>query len=114
MRWMAALAFACLTTIPALAQTITPQEAEAHVGQTVTIKGKVDEVHTSGKGNTFLSFGGTYPQQAFTAFIPVKNAAIFPNVHELQGKTVEVSGPVKVYKEKPEIVLESPEQLKTE
>jgi DNA/RNA endonuclease YhcR with UshA esterase domain len=114
MKWMAVLAFVCLPTIPALAQTITPQEATDRVGQTVSVKGKVDEVHTSGKGNTFLSFGGTYPQQAFTAFIPVKNAAMFPNVHELQGKAVEVSGPVKLYKGKPEIVLESPSQLKTE
>lgn len=36
------------------------------------------------------------------------------DVHELQGKTVEVSGLVKLYKGKPEIVLESPSQLKTE
>jgi DNA/RNA endonuclease YhcR with UshA esterase domain len=61
-----------------------------------------------------LNFGGSYPQQTFTAFIPVRNAATFPNAHELQGKTVEVSGPVKLYKGKPEIVLETASQLKSE
>jgi DNA/RNA endonuclease YhcR with UshA esterase domain len=114
MRWTAAFAFLCLTFSPALAQTVPPQEAQVHVGETVIVRGKVDEVHTSGKNNTFLSFGGYYPHQAFTAFIPARNAAMFPNVHDLQGKSVEVSGAIKDYKGKPEIVLESPSQLKAE
>lgn len=114
MKWMTVVALVCLMAAPLSAQTLSPQDLSGHIGETITTKGKVDEVHTSNKGNTFLNFGGHYPQQAFTAFIPVKNAAMFPNVHELQGKTVEVSGPVKLYKSKPEITLESPSQLKTE
>ncbi|WP_439925207.1 hypothetical protein [Nitrobacter sp. JJSN] len=114
MKWMAVAAFVCLMATPLSAKTLSPQDLSGHIGETVITKGTVDEVHTSTKGNTFLNFGGSYPQQAFTAFIPVKNAAMFPDVHALQGKTVEVSGPVKLYKGKPEIILESPSQLKTE
>jgi DNA/RNA endonuclease YhcR with UshA esterase domain len=114
MKWMIVTAFMVLLTGPLSAQTLSPQDAPEHIGETVAVKGKVDEVHTSTRGNTFLNFGGHYPQQAFTAFIPEKNTAMFPNAHELQGKTVEVSGRVKLYKDKPEIVLESPSQLKTE
>jgi hypothetical protein len=38
----------------------------------------------------------------------------FPNVHKLQSKSVEVSGPIRVYKGKPEIILETGSQLKAE
>jgi DNA/RNA endonuclease YhcR with UshA esterase domain len=114
MKWMAVAVFMCFTVAQLSAQTFPPKDLSQHVGETVITKGTVDEVHTSNKGNTFLNFGGSYPQQAFTAFIPVRNAAMFPDVHALQGKTVEVSGRVALYKGKPEIVLESPSQLRTE
>lgn len=114
MKWMIVAAFVCLMAAPVSAQTLSPQDVSKHIGEMVTVKGKVDEVHTSNKGNMFLNFGWHHPQQALTAFIPVKNAAMFPTAPELQGKTVEVSGSVKLYKGKPEIVLESPEQLNIE
>jgi DNA/RNA endonuclease YhcR with UshA esterase domain len=114
MKWMIVAAFVYLMAAPVSARTLSPQEVSKHIGETVTVKGKVDEVHTSGKGNLFLNFGGHHPQQALTAFIPVKNAAMFPTAPELQGKIVEVSGLVKLYQNKPEIVLEAPEQLNIE
>lgn len=101
----------CLLSAPALAQTISPQDARSHVGTTVTVRGIVDEVHTSDRGNVFLNMGGHYPNQVFTGFIRARNAASFPNVQSYQGKTVGISGALKLYKGKPEIEMDSASQL---
>ena len=101
-----------ILSTPALAQTVTATEASGYVGKTVTVKGVVDEVHTSGKGNTFLDLGGKYPDQAFTGVIFSESAGAFPQVHTLEGKTVEISGPVQLYHGKPEVILKSASQLK--
>lgn len=101
----------CLLSAPALAQTISPQDAASHVGKSVTVQGVVDEVHTSDRGNVFLNMGGHYPNQAFTGFIRARDASAFSNVQSYQGKIVNVSGTIKLYKNKPEIELQSASQL---
>lgn len=109
---IAGLLFAfCLLSTPALAETIKPQDAASHVGQLVTVQGMADEVHTSDRGHTYISMGGHYPNQAFTGFIRSQDVPQFPNVHSIQGKTVNVSGTIKLYKDKPEIELKSASQL---
>jgi hypothetical protein len=48
-----------LTAIPAVAATITPPEAKAHVGENVTVEGVVSEVHHAASGKAiFLDIGG--------------------------------------------------------
>lgn len=101
----------CLLSTSALAQTISPSDAQSHVGKSVVVQGVVDEVHTSDRGNVFLNMGGHYPSQAFTGFIRARDAGAFPNVQSYQGKTVNVSGTIKLYKGKPEIELQSSSQL---
>jgi hypothetical protein len=49
---------------------ITDAEAAQHVGQKMTVEGVVVAVTNSGKGNTFINFGGRYPHQTFTGWIP--------------------------------------------
>jgi len=94
------------------AQTVTPADAKAHVGQTVTVEGIVGDVHTVGTGVTFIDMGGSYPNNAFTAVIFAADAAKFPNVSALNGKTVAITGPVQLYKGTPEILLNDAAQLK--
>ena len=47
----------------------------------------------------------------FTAFIPSGSAAQFANAQQCEGKTVSVSGKIQLYKEKPEIIVNSPTQI---
>jgi DNA/RNA endonuclease YhcR with UshA esterase domain len=102
-----------LTAAPALAETIGPADARAHVGETVTVEGTVDQVYTARRsGVTFLDLGGRYPNEAFMAVIFSGDAGKFPNVHALEGKTVDITGPVRLYKGKPEIILRDAGQLK--
>ncbi|MGB7099745.1 MAG: hypothetical protein WBD95_13400 [Xanthobacteraceae bacterium] len=101
------------TPAPALAETIQPTDAQAHVGQTATIEGTVSEVHFANRSETtFIDFVGNYPNNAFTAVIFKEDAAKFPSVEGLTGKTVDVTGSIDLYKGKPEIILRSADQLK--
>jgi DNA/RNA endonuclease YhcR with UshA esterase domain len=106
-----ALALASIA-MPALAQTIAPADAGKHVGQTVTVEGAVSNVHTTGSGMTFIDMGGRYPDNPFTAVIFSDDAGKFPDADEFDGKTVDITGPVRLYKGKAEIILKSADQIK--
>src|ERR1700758_3643373 len=82
-----------LTAIAAQAQTIGPTDVKAHAGQTVTVKAAITDVRTLRSGMTFIDIGGTYPDNDFAAVIFAPDAAKFPNVGALKGKTVAISGP---------------------
>ncbi len=103
-----------LTAAPALAETIPASEAQAHVGQNVTVEGTVSEVHTAASGRaTFIDMGDRYPNNVFTAVIFSRDASKFPNVDALNGKTIDITGPVRLYKGRPEIILNDAAQIKT-
>jgi hypothetical protein len=40
------------------------------------LRGLVEQVSFSKKGNAFLNFGGRYPQQVFTGLVPAQNVAV--------------------------------------
>ncbi len=101
-----------LTATPAPAQTIQPADAKAHVGQTLTVEGTVSDVHTTASGMTFIDMGGHYPDNVFTAVIFPDDASKFPDVDSLEGKTMDITGPMRLYKGRPEIILKSADQIK--
>jgi DNA/RNA endonuclease YhcR with UshA esterase domain len=60
----------------------------------------------------FIDLGGRYPNNAFTAVIFSQDAGKFPDVGSLRGRTVEITGRVRLYKGRPEIILRAASQLK--
>jgi len=109
-----ALGLALAAANPASADVIKPEEAQAHVGQTVTVEGAVSDVHHARSGRAiFIDLGGRYPNNVFTAVIFARDAEKFPNVDALNGKTIDVTGPVQMRRGKPEIILTDPAQLKS-
>ena len=103
---LAAVGWAEEVAIP----VVTPEEAAQHEGKVVTVKGKVDGQRTASSGTTFLNFGGRHPNQIFScrAF-----ADKFPEgVPACEGKTVEVTGKIKLYEGKPFIDLLGPDKIK--
>lgn len=111
-RFVVALGFLVLAA-PALAYVITPADAGKHVGQMVTVEGIVSNVHTAPSGITFIDMGGRYPHNAFTAVIFSDYARKFPDVGDLGGRTVDITGAIALHNGKPEIILKSADQLKT-
>ena len=101
-----------MAALPAGAQTLVPAEAKTHVGQAVTVEAGVSDVHTGRSGVTFIDMGGRYPDNDFTAVIFAGDAAKFPNLSALEGKTLAVSGTVELYRGRPEIVVKSADQIK--
>ena len=97
--------------------SITADQAAAHIGETVIVCDKVFSAKfTGGSGVTFINMGGEYPDNPFTAVIMFKNRNNFTYKPEeyLSGKTICVTGTVKDYKGKPEIVVEKEDQIKVQ
>ena len=107
----AALGLALFLAHGAVAETIAPRDAVENVGFTVTVEGVVSEVSISRKGTVFINFGGRYPNHVFYGVIFNDDARQFPNVRALEGQTVAIRGRIKMYKGKPEIIVDSPRQI---
>jgi DNA/RNA endonuclease YhcR with UshA esterase domain len=103
-----------LAAAPAPAQTvIAPTDAPKHLGEIVTVEGPVSEVHTDSRsGATFINMGGRFPNQACTGVIFKDDASTFPGMDSLPGKVVDITGRVKDYKGRCEIILNDAAQLK--
>ena|SRR2546427_6012255 len=93
-------------------QRVVPDSAAAaYVGQTVGVEGSVASVHVSRSGTIFLNFGAAYPNQTFAAVIFRSAASRFPNPQQWEGRHVRVTGLVKLYRGRPEIVLNESSQI---
>ena len=91
---------------------ISDSEAAQHIGQKTTVEGVVTSVTTSGKGNTFINFGGVHPRQTFTGWIPARTPlASDPSIHSLEGKKIKITGLIELYRGKPEIRILSRDQI---
>jgi DNA/RNA endonuclease YhcR with UshA esterase domain len=96
---------------PGQQRVVRDSEAGFHVGESVTVEGTVANVRVTRSGTTFLNFGAAYPKQTFTAVIFSSVAGRFPNPQQWEGKRVRVSGKVRLYRDRPEVVLEASSQL---
>jgi len=112
MKWQYLGLVLALVVPPAAAGTISATDAAAHTGQTATVEGVVSNVYQSPGGTVFLDFGGSYPNNSFAAVIFPSDTNKFPGVNALSGKKADITGPIKDYRGKPEIVLKSTDQLK--
>ena len=107
----------CLSQI-VFSQTVPVDSAKYYVGKSITVCSKVLDTYEAktGEKTTFLNFGKPYPNSTFTAVIFEADLSKFkytPSVF-LKGKNVCITGLVKIYKGKTEIVVTSEEQIKIE
>ena len=98
------------------ADTVIPDsEAAQHVGQAAAVEGTITKVFKSKNGNTFLNFGGDYPDVTFVVWIPQDAPeAADPNLANLEGKKVKIVGTIQLYRGKPEIKVSTKEQIVVE
>jgi micrococcal nuclease len=87
-------------------------EASEHVGEYACVAGKVDHVYTSQKGTVFINFCPDYKTCPFGAVIFDPDAYKFPNPKQYEGKTVEITGLIRAYQGRPEIVIKDTGQIK--
>ncbi len=93
------------------AQVISWRDAAKHYGEYATVEGTVVATHNSGKA-CFLNFHPDY-KRYFTAVIFASAFSRFPANPEnyYYGKKVRVSGYIKEYEGKPEVILNNPSQI---
>ena len=85
-------------------------QAQAHIGQTATVEGKVSVNRTSG-GETYLDIGGDGASAPFSGYVSRWNRGKFQDVDKLDGKTVQITGRISTFRDKPEIFLTDPSQI---
>lgn len=92
---------------------IEPCNAGNYIGEEKTIEGEVVDTYRSDTNTIFLNFENPYPNNCFTAVIFSSDILNFPDEPEnyYYKKIVRISGEIKEYEGKPEIILEDVVQI---
>ena len=85
-------------------------EAVQHYGQEMIVTGRVAQVTIRPKV-TFLNLDKPFPNSPFTVVIFHGHSSFFGDANALKGKSIEIRGKIKNYNDKPEIALDSINQL---
>ena len=89
--------------------------SDTQAAQYITVEGVVTAVSTSRKSNAFINFGGVYPNQTFTGWIPTGTPlASYASLQLLKGKKLKITGRIELYRGKPEIKVLSKSQIAEE
>src|SRR5262249_33237614 len=92
---------------------IKDSEAIKYVGKEVEVRGRVVSVTASPLGTTFINFGGAYPNQTFAGFIAAGSPITSDQrLTMIQGKTISITGTIRLREGKPEIEIVSADQIK--
>ena len=87
-------------------------EAGSRVGKPGCVKGRILKVYTSRAENTFLDFCQDYRTCPFTAVVFTADRSKFGDLSTLSGRLVEIRGAVTSYRNRAEIVIHDPEQIR--
>src|SRR5712692_4144544 len=100
-------------------KSISASQAASYLGQTKMVCGVVASskfAKDSNRSPTFLNLDRPYPNQVFTAVIWGTDRSKFKEAPEVtfQGKRICVTGSIQLYREKPEIIVTGPSQIRLE
>lgn len=90
---------------------VSIDDAQNFVGEEKCVSGLVEKVFISQKGTIFLDFCADYKTCPFTAVIFQSSGKKFDNVKQYESQNVKVSGTIKTYQGKPEIIINEPSQI---
>ena len=93
------------------AECVPFHEARKHIGETRCVSGKIFRVEQGNKGAHYLDFCEDYRTCPFTVVIFASDLRHVGDVRHLQGKEIEIHGPVKEYDGRAEIILSESRQL---
>jgi hypothetical protein len=97
--------------LTALPKKIGTAQAANYYDEEMVVTGKVVEVSMR-SSIAILDLDGRYPETPMTAVIFDENFGRFGDFQKYSGHNVAISGTITEYHNKPEIVLESPRQIK--
>jgi RecJ-like exonuclease len=114
-RLFAVLALLLCAVMTRAEEPIVIKESDAikYVGKQVEVGGRVVSVITSPLGTAFINFGGEYPNQTFAGFIAAgSRIAGDQRLTMIQGRTISITGTIRLREGKPEIEILSADQIK--
>jgi DNA/RNA endonuclease YhcR with UshA esterase domain len=85
-------------------------EAVDHIGEKATVTGTVQKVFTSKSGTVFFDFCDNFQTCTFSAVIFAGDIPKFKALEQYQ-KEVKLTGVIKSYQGKAEIILSGPDQI---
>ena len=110
-----ALSFLPLWFAAAQAEELSTDKAAQHIGESATVCGTVASARYAqqvGGKPTFLDLEKPHPKSAFVVVIWGDNRAAFGTPEKtLLDKRICVTGTIKLFRGRPEMVLTSPSQL---
>jgi DNA/RNA endonuclease YhcR with UshA esterase domain len=86
-------------------------EAVDHIGEKATVTGTVQSVFTSKSGTVFFDFCENFQTCTFSAVIFASDVPKFKDLMQYE-REVKLTGIIKSYEGKAEIILNGPEQIK--
>ena len=90
---------------------IPVDQASRHIGENQCITGTVVRVQAGNRGIHYLDFCDDYRTCSFTVVVFPHDLKGVGDIWRLQGKIVQIHGPVKEYDGRSEIILEQSRQL---
>lgn len=115
MKKLILLSFIILTAKLTTAQVVSPDSAKYYEGKIITVRGKVMSTYKSrgDKQKILINFGKPYPEQSFSIVIFEENFSKFDYSPEekLKDMMVRVKGKVTIFKDKPQIMVNNPNQI---
>ncbi len=113
MKWHAIAAAFAMALFPVClrAECISYTEAPKHVGKIVCVRGTVVRVAAGKSGVTYLDYCADYRTCPFVVVIFASDLKQIGDVRQLAGREIEISGKIKLYNERPEIILRDSGQL---
>jgi micrococcal nuclease len=108
--------FSLFFIVTAKAQTsIKLEDVGKHIGDSVTVCGLVADMRyfeNSKNKPTLINIGAKHPNGLLTLVIWEDGRALFTSkVEDLMDKNICITGRIILYKEKPEIIIDKPEQI---
>jgi hypothetical protein len=99
------LVFCCATSLLLASDCISVQDAGRHIGENKCVTGKVLRVKVGTRGVHFLDFCEDQMACPFTVVVFPFDLKDVGDVRRLEGRVIEIKGPVKMYDNRAEIVL---------
>jgi len=93
------------------AECVSIDDAKNHVGETRCITGKVFRVEQGDRGVHYLDFCEDHRVCPFTVVVFPRDLKSVGDIRQLQGRVIEIHGPVKEYDGRAEVILQEFRQL---
>jgi hypothetical protein len=93
-------------------KTVTTGEVKNYINKNVVVRGYVADVAIREKV-AYLNFDKKYPKNTFSAVVFSEKFSEVGDLNIYKNKNVEVTGTISTYKDKPQIIVTSKNQIQT-